>query len=80
MYYSPLPLLLSHPNPRYQSRLDEARAYFEKAVEHDPREADALLGLARLETMNDRHPEAFERAEALYRRSLDLHPRNGGWV
>lgn len=59
-------------------KLDEARRFFEAALARHSRDADALLGLARLEIKASvTQPEAVHRAEDYLRRSLELAPKNG---
>lgn len=63
---------------RYQGRFPEAKASMNMAVEFDPdNSADALVGLARLEMQSSKDSSAKERAEVLYRQSLEKDPSNG---
>lgn len=53
-------------------RLDEARSKFQKALEQDPKNVEALRGMGRLYTrLGDK-----ERASATYQTALSYHPKN----
>ncbi|MEM8995088.1 MAG: tetratricopeptide repeat protein, partial [Acidobacteriota bacterium] len=51
-------------------RIDEAAAFYRRAVDVDPRQADALFSLGVILASNDRHVEAIE----LYLRLFELRP------
>jgi tetratricopeptide (TPR) repeat protein len=61
---------------RYQSREDESRRAFERALRVDEGQADAWLGLGKWEMRKAGDAGALKRAEDLYGRSLSLVPDN----
>ncbi len=53
---------------------DEARLYFQDALQLDPKYRDAIQGLARVYT----HMDDFEHALAVYQTALDKNPKDHG--
>ena len=72
------PVLQVHPRVAagyaayQQGKLEAARSEYQQALREEPRNRDALLGLAAL----DMREQRYESADAIYRRLLQADPRD----